>query len=979
MSDVLRFGAPVWLLLFLLTPLIAWLGWPSRGRSRRREIVSLVLRLLLFAALVLGLARLEAVRGSDDVAVVYLVDVSDSMPAQAQALAVQWVRDSLAAMGPDDQAAVVLFGADALVEQPMRAVSELAPFSSVPTTLETDLEEAIRLGLALFPGGYGKRMVILSDGAETTGTASEAVQLAAASGVEISAVAFQADPGAELLVTEVDAPTLLRQGEAFDLEVTVESTVTTQAELRVFAGETLVYSGTHDFEVGRNSLLVPLTASETGFTRFRVQVVPLNGNDGYYQNNELAAFSNVQGPPRVLVVAAESADITNPALNLVQALETTEFVVEIAGPGGLPADLAALAEYASVVLVDVPARQLSSRQELALEQYVRDLGGGLVVIGGPQSFGVGGYYDTPLERTLPVDMQLKDEERRPRLAMVFIIDKSGSMTDTAGGVSKLELAKEAAIRSIELLSPSDQVGVIAFDDAAQWVVPITPLDDPDDVIYQVSTIRSGGGTDILAGVQAMAGALPDVDASLKHVILLTDGGASEVGIPDLVERLYTEQGITLSTVGVGQGAAAFLPELAELGGGRYHATDRPESIPEIFTEETVLATRAYIIEEEFFPILGRAHPIISGIPLVPSLRGYVGTSAKDAAQVVLLSDLEEGYQDPILATWQYGLGRAVAWTSDATGRWATNWVNWPDFPRFWAQTVRYTVSSSLNVDLSANVRRDGELAVLTVDALDRDGNYLNGAALQASIVSPDGTSALVDMQQVAPGQYEATFMPTEEGAYLVRVAGDEASNAGQTTGWVLSYSPEYRQLAGDAQNLARLAAATGGELLTDPAAAFTHNLSSTRDVRPWWPGLLLFAALLLPVDIAVRRLAVTREDFRRAGVWLRSRFVIDRPATAPQTTEAGSRLMAAKQRAQSRESEVDTAEKPAVVVPRQPAVRPRPPAAQPATPTGAKPAPAARQAQPEPEKPPLQAAPAPERTTSALLARKRARRGQDDD
>jgi uncharacterized membrane protein len=335
-----------------------------------------------------------------------------------------------------------------------------------------------------------------------------------------------------------------------------------------------------------------------------------------------------------------------------------------------------------VVLVDV--RRLGTNQ-MERCNHVRDMGGGLVAVGGPTSYGVGGYFDTPLEDTLPVDMAIRDEKRRPSLAIVFIIDHSGSMSETSGGVEKLELAKEAAARSVELLFPTDRVGVIAFDDTAAWVVP--DRSRIRWVVNSIGTIRSGGGTDIMAGLRAMAEDLPSDPANVKHVILLTDGGADPTGIPELVQRLYAENGITLSTVAVGRDAAPFLEDLAELGGGRYHFTADASSVPSIFTEETTLASRAYIVEEPFFPTLANSSPILTGVASVPRLYGYVATSAKPLAQVILKSEKD----DPILAAWQYGLGRSVAFTSDATGHWGRDWVAWQNFPAFWVQAVRYTL------------------------------------------------------------------------------------------------------------------------------------------------------------------------------------------------------------------------------------------------------------------------------------------------
>lgn len=898
----MSFSAPLFLLLLLLVPVIFWMGWSGSGSVRRRELVSLILRLVIILCLVLALAGIEIVRKGDDLAVVFLVDVSDSMPPQAVSAEMNYLRDALDAMGPDDRAAVVLFGADALVERPMLAGGELSEITSVPVTTQTDLAEAIRLGMALFPSGAAKRMVILSDGAQTTGDAVKAAEFAAASGVQIVSVPFISEGGTEALVLAVDAPAHLRVGEQFDLNVTIRSDEAMMAAVRIFAGSEMVYQGTHELRRGTQTLSLPLTADTSGFVRYQVQIMP--EQDIFYQNNQLDAFSQVEGAPSILVVAPQAGDILpggeprpDESASLLQVLALTGYNVDVVTPASFPLDLPTLAQYNSAVLVNVPARELGLNQMLALQTYVRDLGGGLVAIGGTTSYGVGGYYGTPLEETLPVDMQIKDEKRRPSLGIVFIIDHSGSMSEMSGGVEKLELAKEAAARSVELLFPTDRVGVIAFDDTASWVVPMTELDDPGAVINAIGLIRSGGGTDIMAGVRAMAEVFPTDPASVKHVILLTDGGADPTGIPELVQQLFEEDGITFSTVGIGRDAAPFLDDLAMVGGGRYHFTTDATSIPSIFTEEVSLASRAYIVEESFFPELYNSSPILAGIDEVPPLQGYVASSPKDLAQVILISPKE----DPILAVWQYGLGRAVAFTSDATGRWARDWVRWENFPTFWAQAIRYSLGDVQNVSLEMNINSEGESAQLVLDAFSSGGDFLNGYEIEASIVSPNGEVQSVTLTQVAPGRYTTEFMPTEPGVYLIHFAGTSESGAAlaETTGWTLTYSPEYRRLQPDLDLLVRLTTLTGGEVASaDPASIFTHDLSGSRASRPIWGWLILLAILLLPFDIAVRRLILTQQDFLRLREFLFSRFKLpSREAIPQESTASMNALRQAKVRA----------------------------------------------------------------------------------
>ena len=906
----MRFANPAGLIFLVSLPLFLILGWPSKGSDRRRETVSLGLRLIVASCLILALAGLETMRASRDLSVVFLIDASDSMPPAAKSAAEDYVRRAISKMGGKDQSAVIVFGGDALVERPMSSTRELGKLTSTPDTGETDIAAAIRLGLALYSPESARRMVILSDGTSTSGDALEAAQFARASGVQIMALPFSIEREAEAIITEAHVPSRLHPGERFDLNLTIQATQSMRAPVRVLAGGEIVHEGTLNLERGPQSFTIPLSAGIPGFIRYTVQIDP--EKDSFYQNNELSTYSQVEGPPKILVVAPPAGEpITlqgdvrpDESTALVRALESAQLNVNLVTPSRLPSDLAPLAEYGSLVLVDVPARELSQKQMSAVQSYVRDLGGGLVTIGGPTSYGVGGYFKTPLEEALPLEMQIKDEQRRPTLSIVFIIDRSGSMSEGSGGVTKLELAKEAALRSIELLFPSDRVGVIAFDDSASWVVPTTDLSDPQEVINAISSIRSGGGTDILAGLQAMANVLPDDPSRIKHVILLTDGGANAQGIPELVQRLYQQNSITLTSVGVGRDAAPFLEDIAQLGGGRYHFTADPSTIPSIFTEETTLASRSYIIEDTFIPGQVSSSPILSGLHGFPPLHGYIGTTAKQAARTILTSS----QSDPILAAWQYGLGKTVAFTSDASGRWASDWIAWDGFATFWAQTVNYALKTEAGASVEVQVLPGHDKNQLIVDAQSTSGDYLNDYTFEANVVAPDGGVSEIELSQVASGRYEGEFTSPSQGAYLVGVSGNPPEGAAplgeqvsSTAGWVLSYPPEYQEFDSDPDLLAQIASVTGGGLVSeDPGSVFAHTLPAPRTSRPIWPGLVALAALCLPFDIALRRLAVSRSEVQRAVFRLLDQLEFATPdrVPAPPRARQVESLLRAKARSQ---------------------------------------------------------------------------------
>lgn len=890
----MTFTTPWALLLLALWPWFAWLGRPGRGAGRGRRQAALVLRLVIVLCLTLALAGARLARRADELAVVFLVDASDSInPAQA-AQAEAFVRQAVARLRPPDQAAVVVFGADALVERPLSGLAELAAFTSTPPTLQTDLDEAIRLGLALFPAGSARRLVILSDGAATTGDAAGAARLAAAAGVAVDYAPLTRPPAtAEAWLQAVSAPTRAGVGEEVSVTAAVASTLAQPAVLSLLSDGRLVAEQSLQLRPGLNTATLRWRADAPQFARYNVELAPTQ--DTQPQNNHLAAFTEIVGPPRVLVVAADGPP--DEAAALPAALRAAGLAVERQRAGEFSAELSDLSNYAAIILVNVNAAELSPRQMTALQSYVRDLGGGLVAVGGPTSYGMGGYFRTPLEEMLPVDMQIKDSERFPSVSIAIVIDRSGSMSASEGGVTKIQLAAEGAARVVELLNDRDEISVIPVDTQPSQVVGPVSAAEREQVIRRIRAIGAGGGgIYVRTGLQAAAAALADSPNEVKHIILLADGADAEEqeGAAGVVAEL-TAQGVTLSVVAIGAGPdVPFLRGLAELGGGRFHFTDRAANLPQIFTQETTQIQRSYLIEERFYPRLVTSSAILNGITATPPLYGYVGVSAKATAQTVLVS----AQNDPVLAQWQYGLGRAVAWTSDATGRWGRDWVAWEGFPTFWAQAARWTISQGRGEMVETAVTFSAETAHLSVDARNAANQFLNDLSLRANVVAPSGRTQALHLTQTGPGRYSADFTPQAEGAYLIRVADENDQTAlAQTTGWVLGYSPEYRPLAADTTAAASLAALTSGRDLSDnPAGVWEHNLTTGRAIRPIGSPLILLAVVLLPLDIAARRLVIPPQAWQRARAALRARLT--RRAPAPVTRPAAlDRLFEAKQRA----------------------------------------------------------------------------------
>ena len=895
----------LWLLLVVPTTVaLALLG--RRRLTPTRFWGGLALRVLLLVLIVLALAGIQLRLRADTLTAVFVVDVSDSIPATEQSRGEALVRQAVEAMPDGDRAAVVVFGQDALVERMASEEQTLPTLASVPVTARTDIAAALQLGLALFPDDGAKRLVLLSDGRENLGHALAQAELAAAHGIELTYVPLSGPEGdVEVLVEALDAPADVRQGQGFDLTVVVHSTAQVGAALRIFGDGRLIHSQGVRLRAGTNRFLVPVEAAETGFRRFRAQVVP--DADTRLQNNEASAFTVVHGPPRVLVVGGQPAE----GYNLAQALRAAEMEVELLPPSELPTTLPELAAYDTVVLANVPAAALPSGALELLQAYVRDLGKGLLMTGGEDAFGAGGYLRTPLEEALPVDMDVRTKEQSPNLALVLAVDKSGSMgrchcdnpdlnqtyVRREVGQPKVDIAKEAIMRAAAALGHQDYIGVVAFDDAARWALEVQQLMDFVTLEQSIGAIRAEGQTNMRSGVEAAYTALQGVEARLKHVILMTDGWVRSGELTALAREMR-EQGVTLSVVAAGGGSAEYLAQLAQSGGGRYYPAADILRVPDFFLKETVKAVGQYIVEEPFYPLPSSPSPVLRGLDpaALPPLLGYNGTTPKGTARVALSTPRG----DPLLATWQYGLGRAAAWTSDLKGQWAADWLAWDDFSRFAAQLVAWTLPVPQVEGVFAQAALEDDQAVICVEATDKAGRPRNFLNMSATIIGPDLRAVEVGLSQVGAGRYQALVALSQPGTYLVQLGVSEGGEplGRQMLGLVVPYSPEYKTSGTNQSLLGQLAGLTGGGRLPEPVAAFLHNLPSADRAREIWGALLLMAASLFPLDVAVRRVMLGPQDLRRAVVWLRERLPARR--VRPERERALGQLFRARDRARRR-------------------------------------------------------------------------------
>jgi uncharacterized membrane protein/Mg-chelatase subunit ChlD len=875
MSIAFIYPTSLWLLLLVpLTVFLAWIG--PRRPTQARFWGSLALRVILLSLIILALAGIQLRLRADNLTAVFVLDVSDSIDADARKTGETFIREAIQAMPTGDKAAIVVFGEDALVERLASEGSTLSGIASVPLTTRTDIAGALQLALALFPDEGAKRMILLSDGRENLGYALEQAELAAAHQIQLTYHALSVPEGeVEVLVESLISPADVRQGQDFDLTVVVSSTHPIRAALRVYGDSTLIQAQEVELTEGNNRFTIPIEANQSGFRRFRAQIVP--DDDTRLQNNEASAFTVVHGPPHILIVEGNPGEGTN----LAEALRSAQAQVTLLPPENLPITLPELASYEAVVLANVPALALPPGAMDILPTYVHDLGKGLLMTGGDQSFGAGGYLRTELEKALPVYMDVRTKEEQANLALVMAIDSSGSMgrchcddpdlnqtyVRQEVGQPKVDIAKEAIMRAASALSEEDYMGVVTFDETAHWQIEISPLLDYVRLENSIGGIQAFGPTNIRSGVEAAAAAIQAVDARRKHIILMTDGWVHEGELLKLVEEMHS-QGITLSVVAAGGGSAEYLSELAVLGGGAFYPAVDILRVPDFFLKETVQAVGRYIIEEPFFPLPAVPSPVLQGIDStdLPLLLGYNGSTPKTTARM----DLVTPRGDPLLATWQHGLGRAAVWTSDLKGQWGTRWIGWEGFPRFSSQLVSWLLPAPQIEGLTAQAELENGKAAIRLEALDEYGRPRNFLIAQATIIDPDLNPLAVDLSQVGPGKYEAQVNASQPGSYLIRLGINEGDQSlgQQTLGLVVPYSPEYRAGGVQISFLRELAAVTGGAELSSVLDVFEKNIPSSDFAREIWRPLLLVVALLFPLDVATRRVMFGASDFNKARNWV---------------------------------------------------------------------------------------------------------------
>jgi uncharacterized membrane protein len=833
-------------LLLLIPALVAFIIFVSRfavrvNKKKRRKAV--VIRSVIITLLLLSLSGMSFYWKLNTVTTIFLVDASDSVGNGRGELETT-IKEAIKLKSENDKVGVVSFGKNATVETFVSKEGTFEKIQGKVNTNYTNIENAVAAALSLFPDSSNKRLVLLTDGEENEGALSKMIPSLEEQGVEVKYFNKAREQREEVALEGVSVPQRMVLDEEFNLVVTIKSTAETSGKLSLFNGRTKVGEQQVELQKGINKYVFRDKASEGGFKGYKVTIEA--DKDLEVKNNEASTFTFVSAKPRILVIQDKESE----GKELANMLKASSVDFTVVNSKSAPRSLAEMSAYKSIITCNVTADNLNEGFLNSLESYVKDFGGGFIATGGEDSFALGGYSNTSLEKVLPVYMDMRGKKEIPKMAMVLVIDHSGSMSESVAGISKVDMAKEAAVRSLgSLRLGKDEIGVLAFDHAYSWVVKRKVIDNVKKIQDDIGTIRADGGTSILPALQESYNSLKESDAKLKHIILLTDGQAEKSGYDALLKDINKDN-ITVSTVAVGRDADKQLLEtISKTCGGRFYVTDEYTNIPRIFSKETFMAARMYLNNREFTPKITTSHNVLNGVAEdgIPSLLGYVGASQKETARVILQSDED----DPILTVWQYGLGKAVAWNSDVSGKWNGNYVGWDKNLKLWQNIINFTIENYDNENASIEVREEGGKASIIV----KDKKAEEELDTNAVIVNPEGEQKEVKLLPVAPGEYKATVDLPQSGVYMV--SGKQSKNGevvnAVNTGYALQYSPEYK-LKDTSSSIDKVLEAAGAKFISRPDEVFTYDIERKKGQRDLSTILLAAALILFLIDIALRRL-----------------------------------------------------------------------------------------------------------------------------
>jgi uncharacterized membrane protein len=943
--------------LVVATPWVWWMHFGGgSGLSGWRAQAALVSRLMLVGAFAALLAEPRAVRKSDTLSMVYALDVSDSMGEKISDKSMEWILKTVAQKPEKDEAGLVVFGHDAAVELPPR---KSFPFETINSRVNrdgTDLAKGLGLAAAMLPEGNQGRVVLISDGNETDSSVASVLDELKSRGIAVDVLPVAFDFAKEVWLERLDLPRVVKQGETYEATVLLSSLQAGKGRLRFAENGKSIFEKEVDYQAGKNRFSLPLPQRGPGYYEYVATIETQKGDDAWSENNVAMGDLYLKGEGKVLVVTDARGDARDWEA-LVSALKQGERIVQVRMAYEFPRDPLSLLPYDLIIIPNAPADGFDAVQLQALHDAIYNQGTGFIMLGSAQTFGPGGYHRSVVEDALPVTMDVTQKKILPKGALALILH---TCEFAEGNTWAKRIAKEA----IRVLGGEDEVGLLDFEipKGDQWVFPLTPAKEYETRLIPLINAATPEDMPAFHNIMTMAfGGLKKSDAAMKHCIIISDGDPAPPQ-PALLDQYIAEK-ITVSTVAInphGGQTVDLMEGIAQRTGGRFYYPQDPSQLPSIFVKEAKTLKRSMLQNKTFTAQVEFPSPILKGLDALPLLHGFVITTPKPRASLVLKAPTDAQEQaagdapDPVLATWRYGLGTTAAWTSDLAPNWARDWMGWEKYRAFVKQFATEVSRVEQRSDLTMSAFAAASTGIVTVEDFAKAETFLE---MKARVSGPRGENIEVPLRQVAPRRYQAEFPLWGKGRYQVAAVGVGIGGTGDRTtkrneqafgGFAVPYSPEYLRFKSNPIALKQIAERTGGRVLAPSDLDLFHPPRSTRESsRPVFDWFLVALACLVPLDVGLRRVQL---DWLVIAGW----FGFGKKAGSTETMGA---LLQRKKQVQATITPAERL-KPVVLPAKPPA-----PAEPPHT--------AALKLQPKPDESP--ASEEQQSTTERLLARKRKR------
>jgi hypothetical protein len=746
----------------------------------------------------------------------------------------------LAERGDNAHAGVVVAGSPARVAVDIGAGRQWRedPFRTVAAG--TNLEAAAALARAMLPADRPGRIVLATEGNETAGELARALPALRARQIGVDIRPLTELPPGEVLVESVNAPARVYRGDTFLLDAVIYAQAPQRGVFTVYREGQAVFQNEVDLVTGRNRVETAVSAGDAGTLLLEVSVQA--PRDTFAENNKNGAIVTVSATPNVVVITQDLIV----GEYFTRALAVQGLTANIITPPQAPRRLEDWLQYDSVVMMNVPALTLTTEQQEQIEQMVSVHGKGLFLLGGENSFGPGGYFGTPFERLSPLSSRIPHET--PKVALVFVLDRSGSMTaaaDETGRVTRLDVAKEATLTAVGLLGDDARVGITVFDGEGYILLPLQERRDTAAIDRALGPLVPGGGTFIFAGLEPAIAMIERVDASAKHIVVMTDGLSQEANFAALIARAKNAA-ITISAIAISSAADPRQPQaIAEAGGGAFYHTEDMRALPSILSQETLMLSSSPV-KRIIAPVAwaDRDAEFLAGLPQrLPPVHAYIRTTAQPQADVHLTVTDEKGEKEPLMASWRYGNGRVLSLATHGAGLGTAEWIGLPEYPLLWAQAIRHFLPDAKGPGVHVTIQRQGDDVQVIADLVATNGTPI----VDKNVVATGPEGVATTLREVGGGRYEGMFLGVRNGAWRVEVKTDALAGEAST---YIAYPARYDFARSDFDKLRALAGMSGGRLLSGEEPVFRNVMDWV--AAPGWRLWAIAALVLFLTDLTIR-------------------------------------------------------------------------------------------------------------------------------